>query len=95
MPFLYLIHFNLFVNELILNNVFLINTKITNHNHIAYLSSNCHVEIIVKEKDVQVKKEKNENTAAKVRLNVNVKKGVRQATAAALRKRKWVQVGKN
>ena len=61
---------------------------------IAYLSSNCHVEIEVREKDKQVKKEKNENTAGKVRLDRHVRVGVRKATAAALRARKWVQVGK-
>ncbi len=60
---------------------------------IAYLSSNCHVEIEVREKDKQVKKEKNENTNAKVRLDRHVRTGVRKATAAALKSKKWVQVG--
>ena len=46
----------------------------------------------VKEKDVQVKKEKNEN-AGKVRLDRSVKKGVRGAVAKALKGKKWVVVG--
>ena len=58
------------------------------------MSSNCHVEIEVREKDKQVKKEKNENTASKVRLDRHVRVGVRKATAAAMKAKKWVQVGK-
>ena len=58
------------------------------------MSSNCHVEIEVREKDKQVKKEKNENTDSKVRLNKHVRTGVRRATAAAMKAKKWVQVGK-
>jgi hypothetical protein len=62
--------------------------------YLAYLSSNCHVELTVKERENQVKKEKNENTAVKTRLDRCVRTGVRKATANALKNRKWVQVGK-
>ena len=60
---------------------------------LAYLSSNCHVEIVCCERPITVKKEVNTNAPAKVLRSVNVRTQVRKATAAALRKRKYVQVG--
>ena len=56
----------------------------------AYLSSNCHVEIVCEEVRERVKREKVENKVAKV---TNAKVHVRGAVAKAIRNKKYVQVG--
>merc|ERR1719460_3523983 len=58
----------------------------------AYLSTNCHVKLTCVERAVNVKKEK--NVAQPEQRSLSVKRRVRQATASAMRQRKWVQVGK-
>ena len=56
------------------------------------MSTNCQVKLVCVERAVNVKKEK--NVAEKEQRSVPIKTRVRQATANALRQRKWVQVGK-
>ena len=47
----------------------------------------------LKERETQVRKEKNASAGAKVRLDRAVKRGVRNSTAKALKGKKWVVVG--
>lgn len=57
------------------------------------MSSNCHVKLTCVERPATVKKEVNTNAPAKVQRSVNVRTQVRKATAAAMKAKKWVQVG--
>ena len=57
----------------------------------AYLSSNCHVEIICEEVKERVKKEKKEEEKKKF---INPRKLVRKALAKAFKNKKYVEVGK-
>jgi hypothetical protein len=67
--------------ELMVNNILTL----------AYMSSNCHVEIICEERAEKVKKEKTEKKEdSKIR---NVKVHIRKAHANHLKNKKYVEVG--
>lgn len=64
-----------------------------NNNFIAYLSSNCHVEIVCEEVKERVKREKTEKKE-ETRFR-NAKVHIRGAVSKAIRNKKFVQVGGN